>query len=183
MKHRVTILDAIADPNLFAPWFKKPATWAAWRAFIAALFALPMTDDQLAIYRQCTARNDPPTERAREAWLVIGRRGGKSFTLALIAVFLAAFFDYRQHLAPGERATVLVIATNTRQARVIMRFVRGLLTRVPMLAQMIEREAADGFDLNNETTIEVHAASFRSTRGYTIVAALCDETAPSPTAR
>ncbi len=38
----VTILDALGDPNLFAPWFRDPATWQGWRAFLAALFGLPM---------------------------------------------------------------------------------------------------------------------------------------------
>jgi hypothetical protein len=35
----------------------------------------------------------PPISPLTEAWLVIGRRGGKSFILATIAVFLACFFD------------------------------------------------------------------------------------------
>ena len=30
----MTLLDAMADPQLFARWFRDPATWAAWRAFI-----------------------------------------------------------------------------------------------------------------------------------------------------
>ena len=38
----VSILDARGDPNLFAPWFRDAETWSAWRAFLAALFALPM---------------------------------------------------------------------------------------------------------------------------------------------
>jgi hypothetical protein len=46
-----------------------------------------------------------------------------------------------------------------------------------MLARMIQRETADTFDLTNGVTIEVGTASFKSTRGYTIVAALCDELA------
>jgi hypothetical protein len=46
-----------------------------------------------------------------------------------------------------------------------------------MLARMIERETADSFDLTNRITIEIQAASFRSTRGYTLIAALCDELA------
>ena len=100
--------------------------------------------------------------------------------LALTAVYLAAFHDYRRYLAPGERASVLVIACNRQQSRVIMRFIKGLLT-VPMLARLVERETADSFDLDNSTTIEIHTASFRSTRGYSIVAALCDEIAFWPT--
>ena len=54
---------------------------------------------------------------------------------------------------------------------------RGLLNGVPMLARMIERETADSFDLTNRITIEIQAASFRSTRGYTLIAVLCDELA------
>src|SRR5450759_581376 len=164
----LTILDAIADDKLLAPWFRDKKTWAAWHAFIAALFALPMTADQLAIYQRCTGRATPPMEPAQEGWLVCGRRAGKSFILALIAVFLACFHDYRPHLAPGERAVVLIIAVDRRQARVIFRFVSAFLTMVPMLTRMIERETADSFDLSNSVTIEVGTASFRTTRGYAI---------------
>jgi hypothetical protein len=177
----LTIIDAINDNNLFAPWFRKSATWAAWFAFLAALFGLPLTADQLAIYRQCTGRTAPPTSAAQEGWLVCGRRAGKSFILALVAVFLACFFDYRQYLAPGERGTVLVIAADRRQSRIIVRYIRALLRNVPMLARLIERETAEAFDLTNSVTIEVGTASFKTVRGYTIVAALLDELAFWPT--
>ena len=46
-----------------------------------------------------------------------------------------------------------------------------------MLKRLIERETADAFDLTNFVTIEVATASFRTVRGYTICAALCDELA------
>jgi hypothetical protein len=177
IRRTVTVLDAVRDKNLFAPWFTNGGTWAAWLAFLAALFALPMTPDQLELYRRCTGRSDPPSAPHTEAWLICGRRAGKSFVLALVAVFLACFHDWRPFLAPGERGTVMVIATDRRQARTILRYIRGFLTLVPMLARMVERETAEGFDLSNSTTIEVGSASFRSTRGYTIIAALCDELA------
>ena len=70
----------------------------------------------------------------------------------------------------------MVIATDRKQARIILRYIRALL-QVPLLAQTVQRETAEGFDLDNSVTIEVHTASFRSTRGYAIVAALCDEIA------
>jgi len=177
---RVTIL-AVDDANLFAPWFREPATWAAWRAFLAALFALKMTNDQFAIFKECTGRSAPPQQPATEAWLVCGRRAGKSFILALCAVYLACFFEYRRHLAPGERGTVLIIATNSKQARVIVRYIRALLTHIPMLTKLMERETADAFDLSNSVTIEVHPASAKTTRGYVVVAALLDEVAFFPT--
>lgn len=173
----ITLLDAVADTHLFGRWFKDRKTWATWFAFIAALFALPMTAEQLATYRQCTGRKEPPTSPASEGWLICGRRAGKSFMLALIAVFLACFHDHRRFLSPGERGTVLVIATDRKQARTIIRYIRALLTEVPMLARMLLRETAESFDLNNRVTIEVGTASFKSVRSYTIVTALLDELA------
>lgn len=172
-----TILDCINDRELFAPWFRDRQTWAAWFAFLCALFALPMSDEQLATYRQCTGRNEAPTAVAKEAWLVCGRRAGKSFVLALIAVFLACFHDYRQYLAPGERGVVLIIASDRKQARVILRYISALLTKVPMLSRMVVRDWAEGFDLSNSVSIEVATSSFRSVRGYTVVAGLLDEAA------
>ena len=100
----MNIIEACGDRKLFAGWFKKRDSWAAWFAFLAAAFALPMTEEQLALYRHCTGRNEPPTAVAKECWLVCGRRAGKSFILALCAVFVACFSDYRKHLAPGDAA-------------------------------------------------------------------------------
>ncbi|MEK1928491.1 MAG: terminase family protein, partial [Pararhizobium sp.] len=173
----MNIIEACQHPEIFKPWFRKPETYRGWFAFLAALFGLPMDDEQLELYQKHTGRKEAPTEAQREAWLVIGRRGGKSFTMALVAVFLACFFDYRQYLAPGERATVLVIAADRRQARTIIRYVRAMLNNIPLLHAMVERDTADSFDLDNFVTIEVGSASFRSTRGYTYAAVLCDELA------
>lgn len=178
---RVSIFAAIDDPEVFAPWFRDRASWQAWFAFIAALFALPMTEEQKAIYRECTGRSAEPARAFREAWLICGRRAGKSFTLALLAVFIGVFCDWQPHLQRGERATILIIAADRRQARSIMRFIKGLLNGVPMLSAMIERETAETIDLSNRLTIEISTASFRRTRGYAIAAALLDELAFWPT--
>ena len=52
MSGPVTILKALDDPKLFAPWFADKVTWVAWRAFLAALFGLPLTPEQI-ICGQC----------------------------------------------------------------------------------------------------------------------------------
>jgi hypothetical protein len=175
----MNILDAIRDPKVFAPHFRSE-TWNAWFAFLAALFALPMTDEQLEVYQQHTGRSSPPTAPSHEAWLVIGRRGGKSFILATIAVFLAVFKDWRPFLGPGETGTIMIIAADRKQARVIMRYCLGLLQSVPMLKRQIESATQESINLKNSIAIEIHTASFRTTRGYTIVAALLDEIAYWP---
>src|SRR5262245_57390289 len=134
MPRQLTILDAMDDAKLFAPWFaRSPRSWDAWRAFLSALFGLQMTEQQAEVFRTCTGRSTIPTSPSNEAWLICGRRAGKSFTMALIAVYLACFRSYREHLAPGERAAVMVIAADRKQSRVVMRYVRALLNDIPML--------------------------------------------------
>jgi hypothetical protein len=105
----MNILDALDDPKVFGGFFRDTDTWHTWRVFLAALFGLPMSEEQLEIYRQFTGRSTAPTESSHEAWLVCGRRAGKSFVLATIAVFLAAFKDWR----PPAARTALI----TRRAR------------------------------------------------------------------
>ena len=95
-----TIIDLCDDPNVFGLWFKDRATWQAWFAFLAVLFGLPLTAEQFAIYTACTGRTAAPTGPFFEAWLICGRRAGKSFVLALIAVFLACFCDWSPYLVP-----------------------------------------------------------------------------------
>jgi hypothetical protein len=82
-----------------------------------------MTPEQLELYRKHTDRSSSPTVPSHEAWLVCGRRSGKSFILATVATFLTSFFDWRTHLGPGEIATVMVIVRDRRKARVIKRFI------------------------------------------------------------
>ena len=176
----MNVIQALDDPKVFGLFFKGP-TWDAWRVFLAALFALPLTPEQLALYTKHTGRSTPLAQPLREAWLVCGRRAGKSFILASVAIFIACFRDWRPHLGPGEIGTVMIIAADRRQARVIMRYCLGLLKSVPMLGQLIEGETRESIALRNRISIEVHTASFRSTRGYTIIAALLDEVAYWPT--
>ena len=176
----MNVLEACHDEELFARWFRK-GTWEPWLAFLAALFALPMSEAQLATYRQHTGRQEPPISPFMEGWLICGRRAGKSFILAVVAVFLSCFRSYAEHLGPGERATIMVIATDRRQARVIFRYMRALITLTPLLKTMVERETADVIELDNHVTIEIVTASYRTARGYTLAAVLCDEMAFWPT--
>jgi hypothetical protein len=172
----LSIIEALDDPALFANHFRGD-TWRPWRTVLKALFALPMGDAETALYRAHTGRTEAPAAPFKEAAFIVGRRGGKSRLLALIAVYLACFRDYAPYLAPGEVATIAVIAADRKQARSIFRFTIGLLRAVPMLASMIEDDGAEAIVLNNRVAIEIHTASFRVTRGYSFAAVLADETA------
>lgn len=172
----MNIVEAMHDPKLFGPHFPGN-TWRAWQAFLEALFALPMDEASLALYQHHTGRTQPPTTPHKEAALICGRRGGKSRTLGFIATYLATFRDYAPYLAPGEVATVAVIASDRRQARTIFRYISGGLNSIPMLKKLVQDETAETITLTNRVVIEIATASFRVTRGYTFAAVLADETA------
>jgi hypothetical protein len=140
-----TILDAISDKRLFGAAFKDEATWRAWFVFLAALFGIAMSAEQAEVYRACTGRSELPDRPYPRRLVVCGRRSGKSFVMALIAVYLACFRDYRAHLGPGERATIMVVAADRRQARQVLRFVRGLLS-APVLAKRVVYDVSDSIE-------------------------------------
>ena len=176
MTRAVSILDAMRDPALLGSSFPLPA-WQPWVNCAAALFGLP---DDLSIpdqefIRQCLGGRSVPTDPVREAWLVIGHRGGKSRFAALVAIYLACFRDYRSVLAPGERGVVMILAADRRQARVVHGYISGLLHSVPMLEDLVAHETKEAIELTTRITIEIHSASYRSVRGYSVVAAICDE--------
>jgi phage terminase large subunit-like protein len=172
----VNILEALNDEHLFAPHFTGES-WSAWKGFLAALFALSAPDGTTEGYGACTGRAKPPGAPFTEAALIVGRRGGKSRILALVAVYLAVFRDYVPHLAPGEVATIAVLAANRPQARSIFRYISGILKAVPLFARMVVDENTEAITLANRVVIEIGTASFRTTRGYSFAAVLCDEIA------
>ena len=170
-----TILDAIKDARLFGATFRDPSTWRSWLVFLAGLFALPMSKAEAEVWRECTGRSSPPSRPFSEAWLVCGRRSGKSFVMALLGVFLACFRNYQSFLGPGEKATVMIVAADKKQARVVLRFVRGLLA-APVLAARVVNDTSDSIELQGDVVLEVITAS-HAVRGYSIAAALVDEVA------
>ena len=164
------------DPALFGSWFQGPS-WQPWRSFLRVAFGLPLSDQDLALFKQCTGRTMPPAEAISEWWCLAGRRGGKSLISALCGAYLALFHDYRRFLAPGERATVMLLASDVKQARQLIRYCKGLIRASPMLARKVLNETKDALELTNRSVIEVNVANPRQTRGYTLAGVICDEIA------
>lgn len=176
----VDVIAALSDAKLLGAALGELETWRVWFVFLKALFCLELDAEELDVYQRHTGRSVAPTEQAREAWVVAGRRGGKSRMAALVAVFLACFRDYTDVLAKGERGTLMVIAADRKQARTVFRYIEASLDGSPMLARMVASRSKESIDLTNRITIEVHTASFRAVRGYTLVGAVVDEIAYWP---
>jgi hypothetical protein len=170
-----SIIDLCHDSDFFQAWFKDKDSWKAWFAFLRVLFGLPLEPGDLEIFQQCTGLTAPNPQGYLESSLICGRRSGKSLILALIACYLACFRDYRHLLVKEERATIVVLAADRRQAQSIFRYVKGFLS-VPLLAGLIERETSEVVELTNMVTIAVETASHKTIRGRTVAASLNDET-------
>ena len=151
------------------------STWDPWRAVLKAAFALELSEAERATVTELTKREVLPTAPVRELWLFIGRRSGKSIIAALQAVWATCCRSYR--LAVGEVGIFMVLAADRKQARVIKRYISGLLHSHPALEALIANETADAIELTNGLTIEIHTCSYRSLRGYTCIGAAVDEVA------
>ena len=171
----MNLIEAFDDKRIFEPWFRGPS-WDLWRAVLKAAHALPMSEAEIALFRSVADR-EPPRKRSREVWIRASRRAGKDSIASAIATHAAAFGDYRSHLRPGESATVICLATDRAQAKIVLRYIRSFFRDVPMLKRMVESETADGLVLTNGIEIAVNTNNFRAVRGRTIVCAILDEVA------
>lgn len=164
------------SPKAGGPSFPKRGTWRSWDVLDKAIHGIPMTEAwELELFEKCTGRKVPSPKGYREVYIAAGRRSGKSHNLAGQAVYAALFTNYQQHLSPGERGLVHIVASDRQQAGVILSYVKGILHGSPVLAQYIESELKESVDLSNGITVEVMSCSFRAIRGRTVCLALFDE--------
>ena len=172
----MNIIEAVSDPAIFGRWFKNTESWQAWFCFLRVLFGLELDDAGLETFRKHTGRTTPAEAGYHDATLVIGRRGGKSLIMALIAAYLAAFVDWRQFLTRGEAGTIIIVAADRRQAAVTLGYLREMLS-IRLLKNLIVRETNELLELNTGITVEVVTASHRTIRGRTVCVGICDELA------
>lgn len=176
MKSKVAMRAALEDPELLGSLVPGDS-WRPWRTILIAAMGEVLDDPERTIFKALTGRDAEPLQRVDELVAVVGRRGGKSRAAAVLAAYVAAFCDWSDALAAGERGVVLILAQNTKQAAVAFGYVTGVFRAVPALAAMITGETAETLSLANGIDVEVRAASFRGLRGVTAVAVLADEVA------
>jgi hypothetical protein len=176
MKPRVTLRKALADKGLMGHVLVGPS-WATWRVLLIAAMGEKLTDAERAVFEKITGRPHEPGQRVSELEAVVGRRGGKTRALAVLATYISGLCDHTDVLAPGEDGVMLCLAQDQRVAKKILDFCEEDFARSPILRQLIVGRTQDAIELKRNIRIEVRPASFRKLRGPTYIGVIGDEVA------
>lgn len=176
MKAIVSMRAALSDPDLFGRVLEGES-WAAWRVLLIAAMGEALTDDERVVFASLTGREREPLKRAEEFWAIIGRRGGKTRAIAVLAAYVAALVDFSDVLAPGERASLPIMSASVWQAGKCFQYLDGVFDGVAALKRLVTGQTADTIALSTHVDIECRPASFRSARGGTSCAVIADEVA------
>jgi hypothetical protein len=146
----VSLTVAAQDERLFAV-----SLWERQRSILAAIDAGP-----------------------RIHVLCLGRRSGKSLMAALAMLHHCLLRDdLAARVRPGETRWAVGIATNLRQARLLVAAARSIVERSPQLSGLVESMTEDEIRFTNGTALAAFPCSSRGGRGWAISCLVLDEAA------
>lgn len=177
--NELSIIKALHDDRFFKPLFRDVSTWHSWEVYLQALFGLPIEDRKdRRLFTGCTGlRKAVAGDRVKESFVICGRRSGKSFISAIIAVYVATFRDWSKFLSLGERGYIFIIANDKSQAKIIKNYISGIFQSGASFRRLVSKDLTWEIELKNQTSIAVKTASFRTLRGFTLLAAILEEIA------
>jgi hypothetical protein len=128
------------------------------------------------------ARRTLGRRRFRQFWARIGRRGRKSSTSALMAVYEALYGGHERHVMPGEQALVAVVSKDLAGANVITRFVRIYLDALGFKHSTARLGAVQIIEIEGcQIGIATLAAATDAPRGFALPVLIYDEIAHAAT--
>jgi hypothetical protein len=145
---RVGLLEACDDPQLFGL-----PLWPRQRERLAEVDAGPRL----------------------HVW-ALGRRSSKTTMKALVGLWCCLLRpELLAFLRPGERGYAVGVATNHRQARLLVQAALSIVERSPLLGGMVESATEDEIRFTNSTAFAAFPCSSRGGRGWPIFCLLLDE--------
>ena len=182
MKRQPTATRATARPRDPIAWEAtlpiRPSS-PAWACVVKALYGVPLDEHERALFCELAGR-EPPEGGADEFLAVVGRRGGKSETIARVAVFEAIHGGHQVALAPGQTALIPIISPLREQSQEILGFVRGLAA-LKQVRRFVDGEPTrDGVRFTTNVEVRTLTADAINVSGPTVVCGIRDEWAKAP---
>jgi NAD(P)-dependent dehydrogenase (short-subunit alcohol dehydrogenase family) len=101
------IVEFITDPQLLGLQVSP-----AQRTLLKAIYGLPLDDEELVLWRECTGRDAYPSRPFAEVAVIAGARAGKDSRIAApIVCYEALFASHETRLAKGERGVIVLTAS------------------------------------------------------------------------
>jgi hypothetical protein len=144
---------------------------------LKAVYGLPLTKEELAIFKQTTGLSRYVPREWSEVTFILARRSGKSDKLASnIALYEACAREHR--LSIGETGIVMIVSSELkRQSRIVFDYCLGKLERSKVLRRMIKRTTRDEISLNNGVVIQTFPCNLARIRGQSLICFIADECA------
>jgi len=150
----------------------------AQRTALTAVYGLPLTDEELQVFKEITGLTRYPVGcEWEEASFILGRRSGKSDKIASnIALYEACARKHK--LSVGQVGVVMVVASEKkRQAKIVFQYIEYKLRRSPVLRKMIDNITQECISLTNGVEIQVYPCSIGRVRGVSLICFIADEVA------
>jgi len=174
-----SFVECLYTVPAFQEHFAGPS-YDSWRALSKAVFPdprYPMTPAELELFRECTGRVLEPTTQATELWMRGGRRSGKDWWDAAVAVYLALVKKYK--LKPGVVGRGVLLAVNQKQAQECYGYISQLIdANADWASQVVSRKSSTYehvIKFTNGIQIEILATDKRSIRGRSFIFVLGSE--------
>src|SRR5262245_53110977 len=130
----ITLRDSLDDQQLLGAVLEGES-WLAWKVLLIAAMGEELTDTERDTFKQLTQPEHEPLQRAAEFLGVIGRRGGKSRAISVLATYIAALCPHPT-LVPGEKGIMLIIAPDQNQADICLDYCEANFRGSPILRQL-----------------------------------------------
>jgi hypothetical protein len=186
---RIPFAEAISDPLLLKKRFDTLSL--PQQVALKAYYGVPLTTDrELDIWSmfQGAAEFDSLGRVTRvtrvpyvpkeydQAWLVWGRRSGKTDAFSsFVVVYEALLGGHHEHVGTHQEPVIFFVAQKVEIARSHLNFVRAVLATNPILQKEVSSDTADAIVFRNRIRIEPAAPTIRSTRGLAIPVVVMDE--------
>ena len=149
----------------------------AQRMSLKAVYGLPLTAAELAIYQKTTGLPEYIPREWQETTFILSRRAGKSDKLASnIALYEACAREHK--LSVGETGIVMIVSSELkRQSKIVFQYCLGKLERSKVLRRLIKNVTSDEISLVNGVSIQVFPCNQARIRGASLICFVGDECA------